>query len=554
MTQTFDVIVVGGGWSGSTIAAVASLAGLSVLMIERGDITGAAGTDEFFKLQVPGLPPARLQDTSRETYTLRYSMLESAFPLRKLGSFLAGQGLGGAGMSWGGISPRFHPESFTPKSRFADGLRRPDAASIDYRDWPIGYGELESHYGWFEAVAGVAPTRGLKSERYQRSRPLPGEPLDLTTKNTLLAKAAAELGLDVTETPIAVSRVPYCNPLNVTRSVDPVHGYSLATPLNTLVPAALRTGRLTIVRGRVRRIRHEGGVATGVTYTSDPSDDGEQLAQGAAIALCTWALNNVRLLLLSQVGTPYDPATATGAVGRYYANHVGIFAEGYLPRRPAQEAPGLGGWASSSLDADLPADADFVGGARIQAIGLNSLQRELPASPGVAQWGAEWKRDLRDYYGRRVLVAALGEVVPDRYRFLDLDPIYRDAWGDPLLRMTFDWGSNERRMTARVGQALQAVLAHAGAELANDATQLPIHYDTVRYTNSHATGGATMGIDPEHSVVDPELRCWDVPNLWVVGSSAFPSCPAPNPTLTVGALSHRAACAIVKHIGGKSPA
>ncbi len=64
------------------------------------------------------------------------------------------------------------------------------------------------------------------------------------------------------------------------------------------------------------------------------------------------------------------------------------------------------------------------------------------------------------------------------------------------------------------------------------------------YQSTHNVGGAVMGADPATSVVNKYLQSWDVPNVFVVGASAFPQNSANPPTLTVGALACWAADAI----------
>jgi choline dehydrogenase-like flavoprotein len=60
-----------------------------------------------------------------------------------------------------------------------------------------------------------------------------------------------------------------------------------------------------------------------------------------------------------------------------------------------------------------------------------------------------------------------------------------------------------------------------------------------------------MGTDPDESVVDPDLRAHDCENLWLVGSSVFPTGGAVNPTLTIAALALRAADALQSALGGQ---
>ncbi|SPL62206.1 GMC family oxidoreductase [Ochrobactrum soli] len=545
MSRDYDLIVVGGGWTGAVIATDACRNGLKTLVLEKGEITSLIGTDIFYKSRSPGLPAKRLPDPVQETFTLRHERTGQSFPMRTLGTFLAGRGLGGAGLMWGGISARFHPHGFTSKTHYGDLLQQPWAEDLDYRDWPIGYDDLEPHYTWAEAVLGVASTRGLPSENYKRSHSLPGKPLDLSPKLAHLAKAASEIGLTVTENPNALSLEPYTNPLGITRNVNPQHGYSLATPLNTLWPAAVATGNLDLRSGHVHRVLHSGGRANGVTYTDEHG--GRQTVLAPMVALCSWTLNNVRLLLLSRIGKAYSPNEG-GLVGRHYANHIGVSSQGFLPE-PIFEEPSskIAGWANSDFDPGRDKTANYVGGTRIQVTGLYNLQRELPTVPDNApQWGTGWQKALKQHVGRAVSVAMLGEVAPHKHRYLDIDTTYRDAWGDPLLRLNFDWQPNDRNMVSAVGTTLDNILKQAGADVSKTGTQLPEHYDTVHCTNSHATGGAIMGSDPASSVVDSNLQSWDVRGLWVVGASAFPTSPAPNPTLTVIALAQRAAQSLVR--------
>jgi len=79
-------------------------------------------------------------------------------------------------------------------------------------------------------------------------------------------------------------------------------------------------------------------------------------------------------------------------------------------------------------------------------------------------------------------------------------------------------------------------------------------YTTIQYQSTHVNGGAIMGASPENSVVNPWLQHWQVPNLWVVGASAFPQNGSGNPTLTILAITLRAADALIdrylKHPGG----
>jgi gluconate 2-dehydrogenase alpha chain len=79
-------------------------------------------------------------------------------------------------------------------------------------------------------------------------------------------------------------------------------------------------------------------------------------------------------------------------------------------------------------------------------------------------------------------------------------------------------------------------------EYAAKPRKLP--YEIVDYQTTHNTGGAIMGANPQDSVINRYLQHWDVPNLFVMGASAFPQNAGYNPTGTVGALAFWSADAI----------
>jgi gluconate 2-dehydrogenase alpha chain len=131
-----------------------------------------------------------------------------------------------------------------------------------------------------------------------------------------------------------------------------------------------------------------------------------------------------------------------------------------------------------------------------------------------------------------------------RGNFLDLDPTYKDAYGLPLLRLTYDWGPNERRASAYLREVCErlARALNPRAVTSNDDSQG--QYSIVPYQSTHNTGGAAMGPEPATSAVNRYLQSWDVANVFVVGASAFPQNAGYNPTGTVGALAYWAAHAI----------
>ena len=67
-------------------------------------------------------------------------------------------------------------------------------------------------------------------------------------------------------------------------------------------------------------------------------------------------------------------------------------------------------------------------------------------------------------------------------------------------------------------------------------------------SSGHVMGTYRMGTDPKQSVVNPDQRAHDHPNLFLLGSGVFPTGAASNPTLTIAALALRAVGAIQKAV------
>jgi len=115
-----DVAIVGVGLTGTIMAKELAESGLKVVGLERGhwrdtdpDFAMPYAHDE---LRFVGRHEL-MQDLSRETITFRNNAAETALPMRQLGSFRPGEGVGGAAVHWGGLTWRFLPWDFEMRSR-----------------------------------------------------------------------------------------------------------------------------------------------------------------------------------------------------------------------------------------------------------------------------------------------------------------------------------------------------------------------------------------------------------------------------------------------------
>lgn len=560
-----DVVVVGMGVAGTLIAKELAQSQLRVVGLERGRMVDP---QQDFRLPRAhdelhwGRDTDLMQDLSRETLTFRNTMDETALPMREIGSFMPGECVGGSAVRWGAVAWRFTPWDFETKRRT---LARygPDhlAADCTSQDWGITYDELEPYYDQFEHIYGIGGKAGNLDGAIQpggnpfegpRSREFPNPPFPPSHAGSLFADAARSLGYVPFPQPTAAMSRPYVNPYRLhlgecTRGgFCARHGCALdakATPLTAVLPALLRHDNFEL-----RTHANVTGVdldstrtrATGVTYIDG---EGRRVRQPAdLVILASYVFGNTRLMLLSGIGRPYDPRTGEGVVGRNYAYQANGRAQLFFDDERRFNRFMGGGGIGMAIDEFNGDNFDhtglgFIGGAYLSVVSMGATPiRAHPVPAGTPSWGSAWKAAVARYYDRSFPIASQGGCQSYRTRYLDLDPTYRDAFGLPLLRMTFDWHEQEQRLS-RYTTAKAAQIAHAMGASRVDEHPLRGRYSIVPYQSTHNTGGAIMGDDPATSAVNRYLQSWDVPNVFVVGSSAFPQNGANNPTATIGALA-----------------
>jgi len=569
INKEVDAVIIGVGWSGGILAAELTKAGMKVVGLERGQ---DRNTEDWMKDHDElryAIRYEMFQNVARETWTLRHNLKETALPFRQLGSFLPGTDVGGAGVHWNGQTWRFHPWDFTTRSStIARYGANAIPANSTIQDWGITYAQMEPYYDKFEYMAGIAGKAGnIKGQTIPggntfegpRSREYPVPPMKMSRSLTVFQQAAKSLGYHVFPGPSANLPQPYTNPDGITRGQCTYCGFcerfgcevgAKASANVTVLPVAQKTGNFELRTGaNVFQIKHDGKRATSVLYHDAQGQVQEQPAR--IVIVTSYVFNNVRLLLLSKMGTPYDPTTGKGVVGKNYAyQNGGAGAAGYFEDRDFQ--PYMGAGALSQVLDDFNADnfdhsgLGFLGGGSIASgtSGARPIQ-SLPTPATVPSWGPEWKAAIRKYKNSAISAGIQGGVFAYQDYFLDLDPTYKDQFGLPLMRITFDWEPNERKFAAYIAPKLKALIEATGAKQVAASGKLAPHYDSVPYQSTHNTGGAIMGSSPADSVVNNYLQMWDFDNVFVVGACNFPQNAGFNPTGTVGALAYRAADGIV---------
>ena len=173
--------------------------------------------------------------------------------------------------------------------------------------------------------------------------------------------------------------------------------YSKASPQTTVLPVLLRKSNF---EGRteceVTRINLEttGKRATGVTYRRLSGEELEQPAD--LVLLCAFSLFNVQLLLLSGIGTPYDPETGQGQIGRNFTHQTMSTALGFFDKDKYNFNPFVAAGAIGMCIDEFNGDnfdhgpLGFVGGGYIGQVQTNGRPIETTAVPsGYAGLGSE---------------------------------------------------------------------------------------------------------------------------------------------------------------------
>lgn len=134
--------------------------------------------------------------------------------------------------------------------------------------------------------------------------------------------------------------------------------------------------------------------------------------------------------------------------------------------------------------------------------------------------GERIQRAIVKYYNRSVNVHTYGAVLPHVNNYLDLDPTYKDVYGNPLLRMTFDYSETDRNRGKFLSEQTRKIMQEMGATHISEDESLE-HYTMTKYQATHNTGGVIMGADPETSAVNNYLQMWEAENVFVVDGSAY---------------------------------
>ncbi len=536
--------MVGSGAAGGVMAKELSEAGFSVVVLERGSYRRARDFSEDELVWA-------VRDTWRRGHAETFRSDPEADAVAGAHTRVVFT-VGGAQTCWGGSCLRFHEEEFQVLDR--EGA----VPGASLADWPVQYSEMEPYYEKCEYALGVAgdATEDPFSPPRRSGYPLPPHPPKC--EGELFRKGAEDLGLHPFSTPRAINSRPYddrpvCNYCGACASFGcriNARGCSLVS----MIQKAEETGRCEIRPGCVARELPVGddGKVRGVLYLDPEGKEQEQKAR--VVLVCANGLLTPMLLLRSvSPAFPDGLANGSGLVGKNLMLHR-------FPTVCAVFSRQTHSWMQHECDMSLndyrasDASRGCVGGGVVQTVNLLTHQpiryasEFATAATGQPVWGHELSEAVAKW-SRSAALWAVAEDLPQEENRLDEDPGVKDGWGMSAVRVTYRAHPNDVALSRFLGARMRELLEAARAEHVFEAG-LAGPYSTAGNESiagsMHFLGTCRMGDDPSRSVLDRFCRAHDVPNLFVIDGSCFPTSGGAPPTLTIMANAFRIAEYIVE--------
>ncbi|MCX7300445.1 MAG: GMC family oxidoreductase [Rhodobacterales bacterium] len=485
-----DIIIIGSGMGGATLAAALAPTGRRILILERGhrlEDSDAARDDHAIFVKAHFRPEENWLDGDGK-------------PFNPGNYYYAG----GNSKLYGAVLLRYRAQDFAP-------LRHMGGTTPG---WPVTYDQMEP---WYQAAEdlyqvrgalGQDPTEPPHSGRYNFS-PVPDEPAIADLRARLqrigLHPSSLPLGVDIDRW-LARARTPWdAFPDTTGAKMDAETvglAYALQHPNVSLSENTLVTRLIAAPDGRI----------TGVEVMRNGHPE---TLTAPLVVLAAGAVKSAAMLLSSATGDfPTGLANRSDQVGRNFMNHN---LSAVLAIHPFRANRSIYQKTIQVNDFYLTGGPDGAPLGNMQLLGKISgtiLASDTPIPKPVASWITR----------RSIDVLAMSEDLPN--------PESRVTVKDG--QITLDWKRSNWDAHLALVARIKAALRQAGYPIL-----LSRAFD--RRTPSHQCGTARMGDDPVRSVVDPFCRSHDHPNLFIVDASVLPTSAAVNPSLTIAALALRTA-------------
>ena len=547
--DTFDVVIIGAGVAGALVACVLAQKSLRVLLLEAGETGGnredlvlryAAATFKGLGVAYAASDPSKIPGPEqpadpKDIKQARDLYYDQQGTEKYLSTYE--RRVGGSTWHWLGHTPRNLPNDFRLKTEYNVGV-----------DWPLGYADLEPWYCKAETELGVAGDdaewQGVHGAF--RSAPFPMPKIwpswsDLQFARALKATPIDGLILEVLSTPSARNSQAYDGrpPCAGNASCVPI------CPIGAKYDASVHVKKAVANNAELR----ERSVVSKLEVDSDQTihlvryrkwDGTPGFAWGRIVVLAANAIESPKLLLLSKGdAVPNGVANSSDQVGRNLMDHLqkAVLATSSKPVFPFRGPP-----STSGIEVFRDGRFRERRGAFRMSVGNDGWSRAGSPFTDVANlveaqglFGQELRERLFHDVSRQVRVSCSVEVLPNPDNRVQLSPLL-DASGVPRPQIHFATDDYTRSGFGPALDVMSAILR------AIEAVPTSIDRNPLNYTGAgHIMGTCRMGFDRTRSVVDADCRAHDHRNLYIVGSSTFPTCGTANPTITIAALALRAA-------------
>jgi len=546
--MSFDAIVVGSGATGGLAAKELTERGLRVLLLERGrhvehsrdyptehaapwDMPqrGLAAPDVAGDPVLSRLSPAVFNEYNHHFFT-RFADAPYQTADGRPFTWVRGHQLGGRSLIWSHGTARWSDADFQANRR--DGVGTP---------WPIGYDELAPWYERVERFIGISgqATASASWPDGHFQPPLPLNAAELHLQRVLKERfdgrqLTVQRSANLTE-PLP-GRAPCQSRDHCARGCS--FGAYFCTQSSTL-PAARATRRLTLRKDAVvesLELDAAGRRARGVRVV-DARTGRRETIPARMLVLCASTLGSVQILLNTR-----HPKHPNGL-----GNHADRLGRCIMDHAKATAASGLlWGFDDRVSSAGRPAPAVVppfrkVGRREREAFPRSYYYQVIVFRLGFSRGaflpgvGAALKASLQRPGPWAVGFEATAECLPYEDNRATLDERAADRFGIPRLKLDVRFRDAERAALRDARDEALAMLRAADVQVTGAGAEPGAPGQAV-----HEVGGAAMGADPAHSVLDAWNRVHGVPNVLVTDGAAWCSSGCAPPTLTMLALTARA--------------
>ncbi|MFN7983570.1 MAG: GMC family oxidoreductase [Vicinamibacterales bacterium] len=514
----YDVIIIGTGAGGGTLAHRLAGSGKRILLLERGDYVRRE-KDNW---------SSRAVNVDAKYHTTETWRDKDGAPLHPHTHYY----VGGNTKFYGAALFRLRKEDFGE-------LRHHGGVSPA---WPISYDDLEPYYTQAEHLYQVRGERGADPTEPWASAPYLYPAVQHEPRIQQLHDALALNGLQPFHVPLGVmldERDPRQTRCIRCETCDgfPCLIHSKCDAQVVCVDPALTHDTVTLLtNARVTRLLTS---ATGreVTGVAVQRGTAEEIFTADIVVSACGAINSAALLLRSANGRhPHGLANSSGVVGRHYMGHVNsvLLAISRTPNPTVfQKTLALNDFYFGDSDFAFPmGHISFVG--KLDAVALSAGAPALV--PGMTL----------DIMAKHSLDFWLtSEDLPDPDNRVTLD-----QHGEIVLSYTPNNGAGHARLIKKLESLMQHLdmQPHLVPRNLFVGTRIPLA------GVAHQNGTVRFGNDPATSALDVNCRANDVDNLYVVDGSFFPSSGAVNPALTIMANALRVGDHILTRLGARAAA